>query len=317
MLAPLALGVPAPHAPAALTSGSRSAAPAECGAAPAECPASCASLYRYVPYGANFGDVAGIELVQMAAGRKSMCEEVSPDRPYLSGLGSTLMHQLGIGVSWPARNRTIVVYGTGLPSPSARGPDPLWEAWKQAGGEFDVRAVRGPLTKRFLQTRGLAREESLRDVAIGDPGMLVARAFPSCRRQCTPSKKVCLVPHNNDEAILDRSTPSLGGAQRSECGGDEHCTVWDSMGPIHFLKTSLPWRAMLEALLPCQLVISSSLHGIIFAEAFGIPVRWLAPRDVAHLERSSYVTEGWFKYVDYYASTRLLALTLTLTPPSP
>ena len=36
-----------------------------------------------------------------------------------------------------------------------------------------------------------------------------------------------------------------------------------------------------------------------------------------HLERSSYVTEGWFKYVDYYASTRLLALTLTLTPPSP
>ena len=98
MLAPLAaLGVPAPHAPAALTSGARSAAPAECGAAPAECPASCASLYRYVPYGSNFGDVAGIELVQMAAGRKSMCEEVSPDRPYLSGLGSTLMHQLGIG----------------------------------------------------------------------------------------------------------------------------------------------------------------------------------------------------------------------------
>ena len=170
MLVPLAaLGVPAPHAPAALTSGALSAAPAECGAAPAECPARCASLYRYVPYGANFGDVAGIELVQMAAGRKSMCEEVSPDRPYLSGLGSTLMHQLGIGVSWPARNRTIVVYGTGLPSPSARGPDPLWEAWKQAGGEFDVRAVRGPLTKRFLQTRGLAREESLRDVAIGDP----------------------------------------------------------------------------------------------------------------------------------------------------
>ena len=61
---------------------------------------------------------------------------------------------------------------------------------------------------------------------------------------------------------------------------------------------------MLEALLPCELVISSSLHGLIFAEAFGIPARWLAPRDVAHLKHSSYVTEGWFKYVDYYASTR-------------
>ena len=198
MLALAALAVPAPHAPAALTDERPSAtALAECGAAPAACPAHCASLYRYVPYGSNFGDVAGIELVQMAAGRKSMCEEVSPDRSYISGLGSTLMHQLGIGVSWPARNRTIVVYGTGLPSPSSRGPDEAWEAWKQAGGNFDVRAVRGPLTKRFLQTRGLALEESLRDVVLGDPGMLVANAFPSCRRQCAPTKKVCPDPDPN------------------------------------------------------------------------------------------------------------------------
>ena len=302
-----ALAAPTPHAPAALAEGEELAtAPATCGAAPlfSECPTNCASLYRFVPYGGNFGDEAGIELVQMAAGEKSMCAAVSPDRPYISGLGSTLMHQLGIGVSTPSQNRTVVVYGTGLPSPSSRGSDEEWAAWKQAGGTFDVRAVRGPLTRRFMQTRGLAPMESLQAAAIGDPGMLVGNAFPSCRRQCAPSKRVCLVPHNNDEAILDRSTPSLGARQRSECGDDEHCTVWDDMGPIHFLKTSLGWREMLEALLPCEFVVSSSLHGIIFAEAFGIPARWLAPKDIPQLEHSSYVTEGWFKYVDYYASTR-------------
>ena len=76
------------------------------------------------------------------------------------------------------------------------------------------------------------------------------------------------MPHNNDEAILDRSTPSLGGAQRSECGGDEHCTVWDSMGPIHFLKTSLPWRAMLEALLPhCRSYVAHNGDAAALSEA--------------------------------------------------
>jgi hypothetical protein len=41
---------------------------------------------------------------------------------------------------------------------------------------------------------------------------------------------------------------------------------------------------MLNMLLDCGLVLSSSLHGLIFAEAFGVPARWLQLRGSAHSE---------------------------------
>jgi len=41
---------------------------------------------------------------------------------------------------------------------------------------------------------------------------------------------------------------------------------------------------MLNMLLDCGLVLSSSLHGLIFAEAFGVPARWLQLRGSARSE---------------------------------
>ena len=56
---------------------------------------------------------------------------------------------------------------------------------------------------------------------------------------------------------------------------------------------------MVEFLLGCELVVSSSLHGIIFAEAFGVPARWWAPPNGGAAR-----TERAFKYQDYYAGAR-------------
>jgi len=69
---------------------------------------------------------------------------------------------------------------------------------------------------------------------------------------------------------------------------------------------------MLNMLLDCGLVLSSSLHGLIFAEAFGVPARWLQLRGSAH-------SEGWFKYVDYFSGTRPVRPTRTksLITPQP
>ena len=44
----------------------------------------------------------------------------------------------------------------------------------------------------------------------------------------------------------------------------------------------------------CERVISSSLHGIILAEAFGVPAIWLAEKDLG---------PGHTKFYDYYLST--------------
>jgi pyruvyltransferase len=51
-------------------------------------------------------------------------------------------------------------------------------------------------------------------------------------------------------------------------------------------------------ILGCELVVASSLHALIVAEAFGIPARWWHSASLGSAR-----TEGVFKYNDYYAST--------------
>ena len=52
---------------------------------------------------------------------------------------------------------------------------------------------------------------------------------------------------------------------------------------------------VVEFLLDCRLVISSALHGIIVAEAFGVPTRW-----AAFPPGKSWLIEKEYKYNDYY-----------------
>jgi len=55
----------------------------------------------------------------------------------------------------------------------------------------------------------------------------------------------------------------------------------------------LPWAEIVKKITQSRLVISSSLHGIIVAESFGIPTRFLKMT----------WTESLLKYQDYYEST--------------
>jgi len=54
------------------------------------------------------------------------------------------------------------------------------------------------------------------------------------------------------------------------------------------------WTDFIDEICSCDFVISSSLHGLIIAEAYGIPSQWV--------EFGTYV-DGWeFKYYDFYES---------------
>jgi pyruvyltransferase len=53
------------------------------------------------------------------------------------------------------------------------------------------------------------------------------------------------------------------------------------------------WNRRIEAILEAELVLASSLHGIVVAEAYGIPARYV--------RLSS--GEAEFKYRDYYEGT--------------
>ena len=54
-----------------------------------------------------------------------------------------------------------------------------------------------------------------------------------------------------------------------------------------------PWNEIIEKILDSRFVISSTLHAIILAEAYGIPARMLRVSK----------NEPFFKYQDYYLGT--------------
>ena len=219
--------------------------------------------------------------------KESLIDTAQP-RPALFALGSILHHARGFS---QAERRAFLVWGSGLKDGDGKGQhgeppigicDPnktesaaiyfsqvarAAPASRKARGSYlplpastwaddlDVRATRGPLTLRLLRTAG-ARVPT--GVPYGDPALLLPWVYPKCFRACRPRAPVCLVVH-----FLDTSSPDIQEAT----------------------SRGIPWRSalmaperMIEFILDCGLVVSSSLHGLITAESFGVPARWILMR---------------------------------------
>ena len=102
-------------------------------------------------------------------------------------------------------------------------------------------------------------------MAHGDPALLLPVMFPRIRRYCHPYRLVCVVPHHSDYDLVGQELSAVSQ-------------------PVSLIFPNATWQNMLNMLLDCGLVLSSSLHGLIFAEAFGVPARWLQLRGSAHSE---------------------------------
>lgn len=148
----------------------------------------------------------------------------------------------------------------------ARDGDHVWgTGWNGKVGDehftardLTVHAVRGPLTAEFLRTRGFAVPE-----IYGDPALLVPYLFPG---RFKPSAELdhVLVPNLHDLALV-KNQP-------------------------HVVSPLRGWNAVVTSILKARLVLASSLHGLIVAEAFGIPARYVRLSETEHV----------FKYQDYH-----------------
>lgn len=131
--------------------------------------------------------------------------------------------------------------------------------------ELDIRAVRGPKTRDFL----------MKNLHIdcpevyGDPALLMPYLFPEFKRKEKPKHPYVVIPHYTEEDLFPKD-----------------------LYPQVVYPTE-PWRDVVKKILDSEFVISSSLHGLIVAEAYGIPARYM--RISEH--------EPMFKYEDYYLST--------------
>ncbi len=171
----------------------------------------------------NFGDLLGPLVVDRLAGKPAA---TSTDGRLVT-IGS-ILHFAQDG---------DVVWGSGV-----NGNVPLDEhRWTH----LDVRAVRGPLTRAFIE------ERIDHDVpaVYGDPGLLTARLFPELSGE--PRRGTVLVPNLHDLA----SWRTRGR------------TIIDPRGPVRDVVTSIA---------TAERVIASSLHGLIVAESYGVPATFVA-----------------------------------------
>lgn len=132
-----------------------------------------------------------------------------------------------------------------------------------------VYAVRGPKSREKLLNAGVQCPE-----IYGDPALLLPKIyFP---KKIEKKYKLGIIPHYIDKKIswLDKIK------------NNEEIKVIDIQvdNPISFI----------DELLSCEKIASSSLHGIITADAYGIPSVWL--------EFSENVKGNGFKFIDYFLS---------------
>lgn len=150
-------------------------------------------------------------------------------------------------------HQDAVVWGSGL-----LRTDPPGYVWKRTRyRKLDIRCVRGPETKRRLEENGY----DVSNCVFGDPGVLMPLIY-------TPKEG-----EKKDYSVVYH----MSYVEECENG-------------IDILTDD--WKRTIDEIYNSRLVISSSLHGIILAEAYGVPAILLKNEKL-----------DVFKYNDYYYST--------------
>ncbi len=149
------------------------------------------------------------------------------------------------------------VWGTGCAFKDDIDPNrmasPSWE--------FNIIATRGLLSKRLVERAGH------KPVAYGDPGILLPRFYqPNVEKKYSIGLVCSWVDY---EQVCSRFT-------------DEKIRVISTMGPV---------ETIIDSMMECETIVSSTLHGLVAAVAYGIPTAWAMFSD-------KMIGDG-FKYHDF------------------
>lgn len=161
---------------------------------------------------------------------------------------------IGSVLSFVGSGKTTV-WGTGLMNEKCVEVLPIKNA------KLDVRAIRGPKTRMCLIKAGYECPE-----VYGDPALLLPRFYNPTVSAI--KGKVVIIPHHS----------------RFE----KYASLFDNVIDTY----TSDWSRFVWEIKSAEKVISSSLHGIILAESYGVPCVWLND-----------IPDSSFKYEDYYQST--------------
>ena len=133
-----------------------------------------------------------------------------------------------------------------------------------------VHSVRGKYTRDFLLSNGIDCPE-----IYGDPALLISRYYKAVP---IGRFKLGIIPHYND---------------LNNVFIKEFISVNKDVLLIN-LTNYEKWSDICDQIVSCDCIISSSLHGIIVSDSYGIPNVWV--------KFSNKVYGGNFKFVDYFSS---------------
>jgi pyruvyltransferase len=147
-----------------------------------------------------------------------------------------------------------------------------------------IYAVRGPKTRDKLIGFGIDCPE-----IYGDPALLMPYVYQP-KKTIDKKYKVGIIPH-----IVDKDIAWL-----KQFSSSDDIKIIDVQNPNPF--------KVIDSILECEKVISSSLHGIIVSDAYNIPSIWV--------KFSNNLQGGSFKFIDYFLSVKRQVKEPLLVDPS-
>lgn len=164
-----------------------------------------------------------------------------------------------------------VIWGSGLQSFES-----VINTSKAHYKKLDIRAVRGPFTRQVLLDCGYSCPE-----IYGDPGILMPMIYNP--QKLKKRNKIILINHYSIE--------------------ESHVKNYGEQMELLDIQTA-DYKSFIDILCTAQKVISSSLHGIILAEAYGIPAVFLLQNPQ---------NKEILKYYDWYFSTNRFSVSVALS----
>lgn len=234
---------------------------------------------RWYDGGNNWGDVLNPELIRALSGREVCREPWHPEAPrwrrtrpgrMLYHLFAPVRHaidavrppvHLVVGSTLQHADDRTQVWGAGFIRENAHVREK----------PRSIFAVRGPLSRRILHAGGIGCPD-----IYGDPALLYPLMYTPERHP--PDYAIGIIPH-----LCDQHYPMLD--------------AWAESPEVKIINMGGGVRQVAEDVCRCAHIISSSLHGIVVADAFGLPSGWMVLSDG--------VQGGGFKFRDYFASLNM------------
>lgn len=211
----------------------------------------------------NFGDDINVYLLERLTGKKIIPHEMLLFRNIhgkYTCIGSVIPNCM---------NRRTMVWGSGCMNFE------LEIGRRQTPQE--IKAVRGPLTREYLLKHGIDCPE-----VYGDPALLLPKVYqPTATSKRHP---VTIIPHHKDWDDKETLMAYVG-----KCLPDAH---------IINITNYTQWSDVIDEIVHSEVVFSSSLHGLIVCDAYGIP---------NNFTEFIYHHPQYDKYKDYYLSLDTIA----------